>query len=690
MTGNDWEQFDPREPAEGDTVIFGTVLGGEIYQQDTTIPPAPFHRDFEIVKYSGDARIDFRPKDEMEIIVNGGLANTKNLELTGLGAAQSKGWTYWYAQARFRHKNLFVQYFMNSSNSGDETYLIPQSGNQIQFLTDKSKLHVAQIQHSYEPTDNLFFTYGFDALMTRPETEGTINGRFEDNDNIGQYGGYVQGEYKPIDWLKFVAAGRVDYHDVIDETVVSPRAALVVKPTSRQTIRATYNRAFSTPSSLNLFLDISNGYVPSGFDVRGIGNPEGYNYNYASDGSIQMYSPYLQNWVDPIDQSSNHVYFDGMTGIVGEGLGDAAGVSATFVNETILRQLFTGISSDTGLVMNVPLVAIDFVEALETGDFQGSLWNGNGDVSSIEDKGRVESSFTQTAEVGYKGLLGGKLLLQADIYYTKISNFVSPLSLATASVVFDQTTLLSIMGPPDDNGILWQNLNDTTVDLSPLPVPSDYTLNDLLLGLLDGDSSYIDPSGTIPSIPGTVWDEVMVIIAGANRQLPAGNVTPDDDLVGSDIILTYLNLGDVDLWGADVGFTYIAQQNDQMDLSFSGSYSWVSKDSIVLEGAANGYVGLNAPKHKMSLAANFTHHGTGIGGGLNWRWQDGFPANSAVYVGHVEAAHFADLQLSYRPNFSKNTLVALNISNLFNNLHQRFPGTPKIGRLGFLKLQQKF
>ena len=99
------------------------------------------------------------------------------------------------------------------------------------------------------------FIYGFDALFTRPNTEGSINGRFENEDNINQYGGYVQGEYEFSPKFKLVGATRLDYHDVIDEYQVSPRLAFLYKPDPKHTIRATYNKAFSTPSSLSLSLD---------------------------------------------------------------------------------------------------------------------------------------------------------------------------------------------------------------------------------------------------------------------------------------------------------------------------------------------------------------------------------------------------------------------------------------------------
>lgn len=56
------------------------------------------------------------------------------------------------------------------------------------------------------------FTYGFDALLTRPDTRNTINGSFEDDDNIDEYGVYLQSETELSPRLKFISALRADKH----------------------------------------------------------------------------------------------------------------------------------------------------------------------------------------------------------------------------------------------------------------------------------------------------------------------------------------------------------------------------------------------------------------------------------------------------------------------------------------------
>ena len=78
---------------------------------------------------------------------------------------------------------------------------------------------------------------------------------------------------------------------------------MVYKPSTRQTFRLTYNRAFSAPSSNNLNLDILQladlgdlgafgqslfglDYIP-GIGVRATGNRGGFTYSYDNNGFAQ-------------------------------------------------------------------------------------------------------------------------------------------------------------------------------------------------------------------------------------------------------------------------------------------------------------------------------------------------------------------------------------------------------------------
>lgn len=225
--GNDWEVGRSKEDLEG--------------------PGEPI---FDTYRASGEFRVDYKPNDDLTTILASGFTQTTGTELTGLGAGQAKDWTYGYVQGRFIYKDLFAQAFWNRSDAGD-TYTLRDGLPVI----DKSDLYVGQIQHGYSLGERQRFTYGLDLLLTRPDTEGTINGRNEDNDNLTEIGGYLQSETRLTSQLKLILAGRADDHNHLDEIVLSPRAAVAFQPNDDHNLRLTYNRAFSTPTASNLFLD---------------------------------------------------------------------------------------------------------------------------------------------------------------------------------------------------------------------------------------------------------------------------------------------------------------------------------------------------------------------------------------------------------------------------------------------------
>ena len=244
--GDDWEFQDPEEPDS-------YILEGK----KVTAPG----RDFNVDNLSGEACLDLRLTNDLTTILSSGFTRIDQIELTGIGAGQGKDWTYTYFQGRLLYKDLFAQAFLNRSDAGDSFIL--RTGEPI---IDKSSLFVGQLQHGLKLGDRQRFTYGLDLLLTRPDTEGSINGRNEDDDGIDEVGAYLQSETGLTSKLKFVAAARIDDHNRIEDPVFSPRAALVFEPIENHNFRATYNRAFSTPTANTLFLDIL-----SREDVFGLG-----------------------------------------------------------------------------------------------------------------------------------------------------------------------------------------------------------------------------------------------------------------------------------------------------------------------------------------------------------------------------------------------------------------------------------
>ena len=462
--GEDFTNYDPREPYTGDSVIFGTVKNGQVFQPDTlgiTKGKSPytgtdttfvkydirrFARNFQIRKWSADGRLDFKPTKDILITLNGGVAQSSNIELTGLGAAQGQGWIYWYAQFKFKWKRLFIQYFINSSDAGS-TYLIPQLSAssrgaypyQVQLLVDKSKLHVLQLQHSWSPISKLNFVYGADAQFVRPNTEGTINGLFEPVDYVNMAGIYLQGDYEPLKWLKLVAAFRADYNSIIQNVAASPRAAIVFKVADNQDIRITYNRAFDAPNTLDQFLDLAQTQLPNGMYARGIGNPYGYNYSYDPNGNIQYKTaPWggTGSWVNYNSTAGNVSQLDSIMNFMIKNFAGALGNNVSLATSIVRDGILDSIRGTTGTVSHASLVGLNLNTFGATNNYQASLIPDPTKVSNLK---KINNQYTQTVELGYKGFLFRKLSIQVDGYWTRINNYVSALTPASEAVVFNNS-----------------------------------------------------------------------------------------------------------------------------------------------------------------------------------------------------------------------------------------------------------
>lgn len=73
-------------------------------------------------------------------------------------------------------------------------------------------------------------TYGGDWSRTNPRTGGTIHGQFERDDEIVEYGGYVQSRTRIFEPLQLIATLRLDESNVIEDPVLSPRVGFVFQP----------------------------------------------------------------------------------------------------------------------------------------------------------------------------------------------------------------------------------------------------------------------------------------------------------------------------------------------------------------------------------------------------------------------------------------------------------------------------
>ena len=684
-TGTDWKYNDPVEDQDRADEI------AEVSDPAARVLKA---RDFDIQRQSMEARLDYRPAEEMTAILSYGYNQGDHIELTGLGAGQALNWTYNYVQARFLYNDLFAQYFHNWSDAGD-TFLL-RTG---QPVVDKSTLDVFQLQHATTLSEGQRFTYGLDALLTRPDTDGTIVGRNENDDDVNEVGVYMQSETDLTKELDLVFALRYDNHNRVDDSVLSPRAALLYKPTANQTLRVTYNRAFGTPTTNNLYLDLvaesdpydiagNFGHLPvppnrspiGAIDIRTQGtfreDNEGLTFRRNEETGLPMFrSPFgaladlpPEFYIDLHDPLFTNVMW-------GVGRGAVFANAADFVPLLQLQGLDEATAQATvdALVAALPAVIPEQLPGLRNMTMklnQARAQAGHPNpfdpvaLTDVTDVRLTEPTITQTLEVGYKGIVNRNFVVAVDAYRTETEDFVGPLAIETPNVFLDPTSISESLGPiiaaaADANAVLAGGL--LALDGANAP------------GLISGEAN------------GSGADELTSAFALGAARIPFGTISPVQAYDPHAVILTYRNFGDVTLYGLDLSVGFYPNET----WNVTGSYSFVDDNFFSNLGGIDD-VALNAPKQKFRVGGsyNLPQHNLRLSGRL--RYNGSFPMKSGVYVGEVDSHTVVDLKAAYDLPFGESLSLIANIDNVLDNKFRAFIGAPELGRLAYVQLGVSF
>ncbi len=663
FTGHDWRYSDLFDPASvikfkasGDTIYYERPDGS--YDPNGRGVAVENERDEKILNGQVDARYDIQIKEDFNIVLAGGVNVSNGIIPSPVGAMQNKNWTYSWAQARFTWKNLFVQAYMNGNNSRN-TFFVPVGGRYV----DKSHMYSVQAQHSSELfKKRVNLVYGFDAFFTRPNTDGTLNGKYEDSDAIDEYGVYLQGDYKLHPRFSVVVATRLDYNTAVKKLLFSPKVALVYKPGTGHNLRFTFNRAFKNPASAAYYVDVKQGEIPQGIQVRNIGTPNtGFNYsfnanpNYGGEVLPQYLSPYGTSgqFHDVGDASFNATGWDGILTAIRGQFGLRADIEKNSPILPIVNLVVNSIIPQT-----IPNDINQVVKNLNTGK---QLFESNNDRwKKTQDISKLKATTTYTYELGYKGVIGKMFGLQVDVYRTDYKDYLAPVQLLTPAVMFDDAQLMDYLSPR-----IIQNYNN----LNPL----------VQLAM----NAFLDQSAKFGgNNNGTASDEFVSLIRQAVQNLPIGVITPKE-AGGPNMLLVTRNIGDVSVYGVDFNSNLYLPKG----ISLSANYSFVDKDSVVVDSAPLGYVALNSPKHRVNAGVNYTAEKIGLNVGVKFKWAAGYPVLSGNFIGRQAATHDMDLDISYTPKFMKDHYnITVSLSNLYNRKQQYFIGAPVMGLMGICKM----
>jgi len=630
-------------------------------------------RDPDINRQGGEIRADFRPTPASEIIANYGRSQAGSVvEPTGLGPAQVKDWVYQTYQLRGRYRQLFAQVFVNTSDAGG-TYLLqtvkPTTNcpdvQDLACIIDKSKQWVGQVQHGFNIGTRERLLYGADYIHTIPVTEGTINGANEDDDEITEVGGYIHSVTQLSPMFELTAAARVDKHSRLDDAVFSPRLALVFKPIVDQNFRLTYNRAFSTPSTNNLFLD-RLAQQTALLNIRALGTPDnGLNFRrdcaggigslcmkifpaFGGNGAFVAANPYATSFAIAragVVQSLT-ASFTAQFIAAGFPAAVAAAQAAAVANGTAAflasRQPTAEQVGTTLIIPGVPGAAAFAVSPSQVLDIDHPL-----------------PTIHTTVEAGYKGIIANRLQMSLDLWHENRKNFVGPLQIETPLVFMNGNALGQYLGA--QLAAFFPTIGVPAAAAGPVAAS--------LAGALPGANPTVACNPAAP--------------AGC----PIGVVNFDTPNARNDVIVAYRSYQkNINLWGSDFGGELLLDRG----FSVQGTYSWVNKKLFSkTDLGTREDVSLNAPANKHSIALNYRDEPKGVSAQLRERHVDGF--NTLAFVGGpVEPYTLLDANLSIRPSFLNGIMWSINGSNLTNKKHREFTQGNLIGRLIMTRVQVTF
>jgi outer membrane receptor protein involved in Fe transport len=273
---------------------------------------------------------------------------------------------------------------------------------------------------------------------------------------------------------------------------------------------------------------------------------------------------------------------------------------------------------------------------------QGDFVSVAGGLEGLRDLPPLDPGITNTIEVGYKGLLKHRLLLSANLWYSRITDRISDLRVISPNVFLEGGSLISY-------------------------------LTDQFLGLIGTAFPDEDTARTAAAE-----------LAATMGEIPLGVLAPEQaGGTFSTVVLTDRNLPAASLVGADLSLNLVLGAR----WSLKATAAWLSDDVLTAgEGTTAGVISLNAPTLKGSATIRYRDIDSGLNGALRLRTTKGFPASSGVFSGTVEGHEVIDLNVGYR--FRRTGLwLQLDVQNLIDTGYSTFPGAPMLGRLTMLRLR---
>jgi outer membrane receptor protein involved in Fe transport len=255
---------DPCRTSTGAAVPGGYPIGGAPYPADATGPGAFENTGTSQPKF--DLRVDQDFTNGGRLTYTGGYSGTEGMVHTGIGPFDLQSGSYMaYGRIVYNKGALRVSAFANFVDAEAPNLLAfnPDTLGQV-VLVFNTQTYDFEIGNTNVLGGKHIITYGGNVRQNNFDIS------LAQGDDRTELGAYGQWEFF-VDKFRFAAGLRVDKFGNIEDPVFSPRVSVMFKPTPDQSIRASYNRAFVSPSFINNYLNQNISNTDPVIDLRPLG-----------------------------------------------------------------------------------------------------------------------------------------------------------------------------------------------------------------------------------------------------------------------------------------------------------------------------------------------------------------------------------------------------------------------------------
>jgi outer membrane receptor protein involved in Fe transport len=250
---------DPRNPS--------TTVGGALYPTDGAGATGTAFTN----RGTSQPKFDMRVDQEISggrITYAGGIGGSQGIIHTGIGPFDiQKGSYIGYGKVNYTRGALKLNAFTNLVSAEAPNLLLvnPSTGQPLQ-LNFSTQTYDFEAGDAVRVGQRQVITFG--GNVRRNNFDITIAPAAE---NRTELGAYAQDEIF-VDPVRLTIGGRVDKFGNLADPVFSPRIAAIVKVAPEHTVRASFNRAFRSPSVINNYLNTQI-VAPTDLSPLGIAQP---------------------------------------------------------------------------------------------------------------------------------------------------------------------------------------------------------------------------------------------------------------------------------------------------------------------------------------------------------------------------------------------------------------------------------